>query len=166
MYVVNEHSDTVDVIDLGTMKVVHTMNVGQEGQALVYVAGAVTSGDGTQNLGRQGIASEPALNKLVAVSSKGPGSEQANATRSALITVRPLAGFDMFQIIGRNLRLNGSYTASASCLACKGVQIPLVSFNATTPTQSGCGVAPQVLGFFAFKGVYDLESVQIREMRS
>ena len=35
MYIVNEHSDTVDVIDTATYKILHTMNVVQEGQALI-----------------------------------------------------------------------------------------------------------------------------------
>lgn len=50
IYAVNEHSDTVDVIDTSSLSVVDTLKVGQEGQALIYVAGAVTSGDGKQIL--------------------------------------------------------------------------------------------------------------------
>jgi YVTN family beta-propeller protein len=113
MHVVNEHSDTVNVIDLITMKVVHTMLVSQEDQALIYVAGAVPSGPGTQNLGTLGIATKPALNKLVPIS--GP---KEHPEASALVTVRPLPGLDMFQIIGRSMQLNTSYTATASCLEC------------------------------------------------
>jgi YVTN family beta-propeller protein len=50
LYVVNEHTDTVDFISLETWSIVKTVKVGQEGQALVYVANAVPNGDGTQNL--------------------------------------------------------------------------------------------------------------------
>ena len=94
MYIVNEHSDTVDVVDTATLKVVHSMNVGQEGQALIYMAEAVTSGSGTQNLGRQGLDMR-VDNSLI------PISDQQNA--SALVTVRTPVGLDMVQIIGRNL---------------------------------------------------------------
>ncbi len=44
MYALNEHSDTVDFIDLASMTVEKTVKVGQEGQALVYVANAVPEG--------------------------------------------------------------------------------------------------------------------------
>jgi YVTN family beta-propeller protein len=92
MFIVNEHSDTVDAIDTATLRVVQTWNVGQEGQALIYVSGAVPDGDGTQNLGTQGLTGKPALNKLVPVASAThPGG-------GALVTVRPLPGVDMFQV--------------------------------------------------------------------
>jgi len=55
VYVVNEHSDSVDIIDTASRARVDTLPTGQEGQALVYVAGAVPQGPGTQNLGRQGL---------------------------------------------------------------------------------------------------------------
>lgn len=162
MYIVNEHSDTVDFVDLtvAPMRVIKTLNVGQEGQALVYVAGAVPEGDGMQNLGRQGLLGRPALNKILALD----GSIHSNGTApSALVTIRPQQGLDMFQVIGRNLRLNTTYSVSASCLACKGAQVPLVDFSASVPTSVGCGTAPQVLAFFKFNGVYDFGSLRIHE---
>jgi YVTN family beta-propeller protein len=160
MYVVNEHTDTVDFISLETWSVVKTVKVGQEGQALVYVANAVPNGNGTQNLGTQGLSENPATNKLVNVRSSGV--HHNNAT--ALITIRPEPGLDMFQVIGRNLKLNRTYIASASCLNCNGLQIPLVNFTASTPTSMGCGTAPQVLAFFNFFGVYDADTLQVTEV--
>ncbi|KAH8883102.1 40-residue YVTN family beta-propeller repeat protein [Thozetella sp. PMI_491] len=157
MYIVNEHSDTVDFVDLSTMRVVDTVYVGQEGQALIYVADAVPSGSGTQNLGVQGLMGKAAFNKLLSVE----GNHSADAT--ALITIRPEQGLDMFQVIGRNLKLNATYTASASCLGCNGVKIPLVDFSASQATTAGCGNAPQVLAFFKFNGVYDAETLEISE---
>ena len=156
MYIVNEHSDTVDFVDLASMTVTKTVNVGQEGQALIYVADAVPQGSGTQNLGRQGLFAQPAANKLVQVQGEAPNG-------TALVTVRPQNGLDMFQIIGRSLKLNATYTASAVCLNCSGARIPLVDFVASTPTTTGCGGAPQVLAFFKFQGVYDLDSVQVTQ---
>lgn len=162
LYLVNEHSDTVDVVDLTTptFDILHTLDVGQEGQALVYVSNAVPSGNGTQNLGTQGLAGAPAVNKLVAVNGS---ASHPNAT--ALVTVRPEVGLDMFQVIGRNLRLNATYEVSAACRACSGVKIPLLEFTAAVPTpgEARCATAPQVLGFFKFNGVYDVDSLEVYE---
>ena len=165
MYILNEHSDTVDVADLTSwpFKVINTMNVGQEGQALIYVSNAVPSGDGHQNLGKQGLTGQPATNLLVSVDEVRKQSTWGNVSASALVTVRPAAGLEMFQVIGRNLELNASYVASASCFQCRGARIPLVEFVASTPTPGmmGCGGAPQVLAFFKFDGVYDINSLKI-----
>lgn len=153
MYIVNEHSDTVDVVDTATLKVIHTLNVGQEGQALIYVAQAVTSGSGMQNLGRQGLDMR-VDNRLL------PVTRQQNA--SALVTVRSSAGLDMVQVIGRNLKVNTTYELSASCNSCNGTRVPLVSFTGQ-PNAMGCATAPQVLSFLKFHDVYDLESVQVEQ---
>jgi hypothetical protein len=69
------------------------------------------------------------------------------------------------QVIGRNLKQNGSYVASAVCAACGGARVPLVEFQATVPVHgmAGCATAPQVLAFLKFNGVYDIDSVQVAE---
>ncbi|GME38762.1 Nitrous oxide reductase [Neofusicoccum parvum] len=161
LYVVNEHSDTVDVVDLTapSFPVVRTLRVGQEGQALIYVSGAVPAGaDATRNLGAQGLDGRaPVVNKVVRVG--------ARANASALVTVRPAVGLDMFQVVGRSLRLNATYEVSAACVGCGGVRIPLLEFTASMPVpgEDGCATAPQVLGFFKFNGVYDVDSLQVCE---
>lgn len=152
MYIVNEHSDTVDVADTATLKVIDTLNVGQEGQALIYVAEAVTSGSGTQNLGRQGLDMR-IDNSLI------PVLDQRNA--SALVTVRSSTGLDMVQVIGRNLQPNTTYEVSASCNNCNGIRVPLVSFTGQSNAM-GCATAPQVLSFLKFHGVYDIDTVQVK----
>lgn len=158
MYIVNEHSDTVDFVKLATMTVEKTVNVGQEGQALIYVAGAVPEGAGTQGLGRQGLFPQPNLNKLIA------GEPSGNKTPTALVTIRPQPGLDMFQVIGRDLEPNATYGISGSCLRCNGVQVPLVEFSATTPANADCGTAPQVLAFLKFSGVYDVGSLRLQRL--
>ena len=157
MYTVNEHSDTVDVIDTQSLSVIHTMKVGQEGQALVYVAGAVTSGNGTQNLTRQGL-DKRIENRLLAVTN--------STSATALITVRELVGVDMLQIIGRDLEINKTYVARAVCRTCNGGAVPLVDFKAVVPVvgHAGCAVAPQVLSFLKFFDVYDLETLTLELM--
>lgn len=160
MYIVNEHSDTVDVVDLqNEFRVIETLDVGQEGQALIYVAGAVPNGDGTKNLGRQGLNGR-AANVLLTV--EDPKPDGKNVTATALITVRPADGLDMFQVIGRNLKLNTTYTIEGKSVK-HNVSIPLLDFTPTGITRTGCGSAPQVLGFFKFRDVYDLESLKLLE---
>lgn len=159
MYIVNEHSDTVDFVGLSTMTVEKTVNVGQEGQALIYVAGAVPEGygAGTKGLGHQGLFSRPTLNKIVT------GERRGNKTPTALVTIRPQLGLDMFQVIGRDLEFNATYTISGSCWRCNELQIPLVEFSAIAPTNVDCGTAPQVLAFFKFNGVYDVGSLHLQK---
>ncbi|ATY59192.1 40-residue YVTN family beta-propeller repeat [Cordyceps militaris] len=167
LYILNEHSDTVDEVDLTARPpaVVRTLNVGQEGQALVYVAGAVPHGNGTANLGRQGLQDAPAANKIITLRAHKGHKGHKGPTPSALVTVRKQGGLDMVQVIGRDLRLNTTYTVSAACLRCGGHRIPLVDFAPTVPTQgtAGCGTAPQVLVFVKFFGVYGLESLTLTE---
>jgi YVTN family beta-propeller protein len=160
MYIVNEHSDTVDVVDLhDSFRVIEALNVGQEGQALIYVAGAVPTGGGTQNLGNQGLLGQTD-NILLTV--KNPSPSTKNETATALVTVRPAVGLDMFQVIGRNLNLDSTYTIEAK-IQKANISIPLLDFKATGMTRSGCGSAPQVLAFFKFRDVYDLDSLQLLE---
>ncbi|KAH8808831.1 nitrous oxide reductase [Xylogone sp. PMI_703] len=154
LFVVNEHSDTMDIINTATQRIIKTVVVGQESQALIYVAGAVTSGDGTQNLGRQGLDMPPVENKIIPVRGTKGGS--------ALLTVRETNGLDMVQLIGRNLEVNTTYVMSASCHGCKGAQVPLLRFTGNPDKTDGCATAPQVLGFFLFMDVYDINSVIIK----
>ncbi|KAJ6782988.1 hypothetical protein PWT90_10304 [Aphanocladium album] len=167
MYILNEHSDTVDEVDLTVRPpaIVRTLNVGQEGQALVYVAGAAPDfKNSTETLVRQGLHGTPASNKLITLQGALSGPETKHAA-SALVTVRQQDGLDMFQVIGRDLPLGRTYTVSAACLTCGGHQIPLVDFKPTVPGKTGCGTAPQVLAFFKFFGVYDLDSLTMTEAK-
>lgn len=159
MYVVNEHSDTMDVISTSSLTIVDTVRVGQESQALIYVAGAVTSGAGTQGLGTQGLDMAPVENKIIPVEGTSDGT--------ALLTVRQAQGLDMVQLIGRSLELNTTYELSASCFNCRGGQVPLMQFTGSpTLDHEGCATAPQVLGFFLFREVYDINTVTIRPVQA
>jgi YVTN family beta-propeller protein len=163
MYIINEHSDTVDVVDTSLMKVVDTIAVGQESQALIYVPNAISSDLSSQaqsreNLSRQGLGMR-VESKLLPVFDGNGTKPNANAQ----VTVRQIAGLDMVQVIGRNLVLNRTYTLSAECRRCRGARLPLVSFNASMPTTSGCGSAPQTLAFLRFFDVYDMSTVEVRE---
>lgn len=144
VYVVNEHSDTVDVIDTASRTIVDTLHVGQEGQALVYVANAVPSGAGTQNLTRQGLDEQVANAPAQVVD--GPGKVE--------VTVRAVNGLDMLELSGSGLTANEKYTAYAGH---GDDQIPLLSF-----TTDAKGAQPQALAFLQFFGVYDPASVTVR----
>lgn len=139
---VNEHSDSVDVIDTASRTRVDTLRVGQEGQALVYVASAVPNGNGRQHLGRQG-SDLPVRN---AAATSGPGKAE--------LTVRQVKGLDMVQLQGSGLTPNATYTASARH---GHDRIPLLSFNA-----DAAGAVPQALAFTKFLGVYDINTLQVR----
>lgn len=157
MYWVNEHSDTMDVVDTSSLEVIASIPVGQESQALVYVAGAVTNNaTGTEGLTQQGLGKR-CENRLVSVTN--------STTATALFTIRQLDGLDMVQIIGRTLLLNQTYVATAACKSCNGGRLQLVSFKATQPmpNKEGCAVAPQVLSFLPFFENYDIESIQLEK---
>jgi YVTN family beta-propeller protein len=158
MYTVNEHSDILDVIDTYSLKVIASVPVGQESQALVYIANAVPlPATGKENLGTQGLQKR-CENRLIGVT---------NSTRaSALVTIRQLEGVDMLQIIGRTLELNQTYVATAACKGCNGGRNQLVTFKATTPAPNtlDCAVAPQILSFLPFFTNYDVDSLEIHKV--
>lgn len=143
VYVVNERSDSVDIIDTASRRRTGTLRVGQEGQALVYVAGAVPTGSGTQNLTRQGL-DQPVLNADAAVS--GPGR--------MTVTVRSVKGLDMVQVQGSGLTPGATYTAYARH---DEERLPLLSFRA-----DATGAVAQALAFVKFLGVYDIASVEVQ----
>lgn len=141
----------MDVAHLSTLRVIDTVSIGQELQALICVSSAVPWRAGTQGLERKGLGLW-VKNILIPVLSRDSGWK-----RSALLTVRSTVGLDMFHLIGRDLVLNWTYVAEAELEAkhwgCRGVTIPLVAFNATSKAVDGCGVASQVAGLFKFSGV-------------
>lgn len=136
VYVGLEKSDTVDVIDTATRTVVATVAVGQEPQAVVYVAGAAGGVADRATLGRQGLA--PGTRSVPVDIRRSPGTLEA--------TIRPVDGVDMVQLQGRQLAPNGRYTAYGDR---GGDLVPLVEFAADER-----GAAPQVLAFLRFGGVY------------
>ncbi len=144
VYVVNEHSDSVDVIDTTTRARTDTLRVGQEGQALVYVAGAVPRGHGTQHLTRQGL--DQSVRNADTHVTAGPGTVG--------LTVRTVAGLDMVQLQGSGLTPGATYRVSAEH---DNTRLPLLDITA-----DATGAVPQALAFLKFLGIYDLTSVQVR----
>ena len=144
VYVVNEKSDTVDIIDTRTHKVVKTLHVGQEGQGLVYVAGAVTSGTGTQHLGSQGLGFR--VENAAATVESSPGSADVN--------VRAVHGTDQLEVQAKGLTPGATYTAYGRR---NSELVPLVSFTADAK-----GAVAQAIAFLRFFGVYDSGDITVR----
>ncbi len=144
VYVVNEKSDVVDVINTATNTVVDHIANGQESQALVYIANAVPRGPGTAGLTRQGLAKKVTNTNLTVGSGK------------AQVTVRALNGLDMVQVEASGLAPNTSYTLYGRKNA-RTAGTKLLSF-----TSDAKGKEPQALGFTYFFGVYDPAAVIIQ----
>jgi YVTN family beta-propeller protein len=148
MYVDMEKSDRVDVISTATNKVIGTLNVGQEPQALVYVPDAVPAGTtdaGTQNLGTQGLG-QPGVDVPTTLPNGSPG-ETLNPVlgKPFEATVRPVAGLDMIELEVRNQKPSTTYEAYS--VAANGTESPIVSFSTDAN-----GDNFQVLAFTLFNG--------------
>ncbi|KAH9207121.1 nitrous oxide reductase [Leptodontidium sp. 2 PMI_412] len=134
MYWANEHSDTVDVVDVSTM-------------TLVFVANAVppsSNTTGRENLGRQGL-DKRVENRLISVT---------NSTKAtALFTSRELEGLDMTYVA----------TAICHGCSAEVARFTIVKFKAIVPIpgELGCVVAPQVLSFLPFFDNYDIDSLEL-----
>jgi YVTN family beta-propeller protein len=89
-----ENQDAVIEIDTLTNKIIATIPVGQQPQALVYVPGAVPTGDGTANMVSLSVAGNAAHLRLMAP----PGS--ANEASATVSFKTNLVGAQVAQTIG------------------------------------------------------------------
>jgi YVTN family beta-propeller protein len=138
VYVAMQKSDAVDVIDTASDTVVATLHVGQDPQALVYVAGAVPRGDGRRGLTRQGLGHRV---ETLPVEVRG-------TTGSAKVTVRQGDGVDLLDFAAQQLPAKAVLTAygvrpDGSAAALRQIQ--------ADPT----GGVDQALAFTDFFGVYE-----------
>lgn len=144
MYVSMEKSDSLDVIDTATNSVIHTLAIGQEPQALVYVPNASPQDNapnlGTQRLGQQG-------HDVPSTLPDGTAGETLDPVlgRHLEATIRPVAGVDMLDVQARDLRPATTYDAFQ--VGADGSRTRMVRF--TTDAQ---GMAPYVLAFTIFTG--------------
>jgi YVTN family beta-propeller protein len=100
-----ENQDAVIAIDTHTNKVLATIPVGQQPQALVYVPNAVPQGEGTANLTPLGEAGKAAHLTLVAA----PASDDRSAAH-ATVSVNSLGALDLLQMAESGLKPGQSYT--------------------------------------------------------
>ncbi len=102
VYVGLENQDTVVAVDTMTNKVLATIPIGQQPQALVYVPEAVPTGDGAANLMPLAEAGKAA--HLTLIAPEGSGSA-AHAT----VSVNSLGPLDLLQIAASGLKPGQMY---------------------------------------------------------
>jgi YVTN family beta-propeller protein len=102
VYIVLENGDAVQVIDTATNRVIDTIKSGQMGQALVYVANAVPSGDGSIGLTRQNVGLRIEEQKITVVG----GGE-------ATVILRELIGVDSVEVDATGLTPGAKYNVYA-----------------------------------------------------
>jgi YVTN family beta-propeller protein len=136
VYVGLENRDAVAAIDTRTNAVLATVPVGQQPQALVYVADAVPAGEGTANLTPLGETGNAAHLTLIA---PGGGGNPARAT----VSVNALGPLDLLQVAASGLKPGQAYTLwlVTSRTAPFGRKEALVTFKANP---SGAQIAQAV----------------------
>lgn len=137
LYVALQNSDALDVIDTATDAVIHTMRIGQDPMALVYVAGAVPSGNGRRGLTHQGLDRRI---KNLTVQIRG-------VTGRATLTVRQLDQIDQLVLNARGLPANRTFTIEG--IRPDGKATPLFSTEANAR-----GSVDQALAYTQFLDVY------------
>lgn len=137
LYIVLQKSDAMDIVDTATNKVIKTLRVGQDPQALIYVAGAVTEGDGTAGLGQQGLGHE-VENIAIKVMDASGASASAN--------IRRVAGVDEIDITARGLPAGEDFTVFAQG---DDFSVPI-----RTVTAGQNGVVGEALAYTNFFDIY------------
>lgn len=102
LYVALENGNHAVAIDTLTNKVIANIPVGQTTQALVYVPGAVPSGDGTDNLVPLGEATNTEHIRLEAAGTALPAAQASAAVNS-------LGLLDLLEIAARGLASGAQY---------------------------------------------------------
>jgi YVTN family beta-propeller protein len=103
MFVGLENQDAVAAIDTHTNRVIATIPVGQQPQALVYVPGAVPHGDGTTNLTPLAHAGDAVHLTLVAPASGASGGH-------ATVSVNAIGPLDLLEAAVSRLKPGRTYT--------------------------------------------------------
>jgi YVTN family beta-propeller protein len=102
IYVALENGNHVVAIDTLTNKVIANIPIGQTTQALVYVPGAVPSGDGTDNLVPLGEAANTGHVRLEAAGTELPSAQ-------ASVAVNSLGLLDLVEIAAKGLASGAQY---------------------------------------------------------
>lgn len=143
VYVALQKSDAVDIIDTATNQVVKTLRVGQDPQALVYVADAVPEGadavpEGGANLANQGLDMR-VENLPIEVRDIDGAKGSAN--------IRSVSELDEIDIAARGLPANKTFTVYAA----KGSSVQALR----DVTANAGGVVGEALAYVDFFGNYD-----------
>jgi YVTN family beta-propeller protein len=84
IYIGIENGDSLTAIDTQTNKVIADVPIGQAPQAIVYVPGAVTEGNGMQGLQPLGVAGEAAHLALAPLKQSGAADESSTAAPTSV----------------------------------------------------------------------------------
>jgi YVTN family beta-propeller protein len=133
IYVALQKSDAVDVIDTSTNEVINTLKVGQDPQALVYVAGADPEGSGKSNLTQQGIGK-----RIENFNLEVRGVQSGSGTAS----IREVMGLEEIDVAANGLPANQAFTVYAS-----DGENEVALMEATS---NGEGMIPEALAFTKF----------------
>lgn len=133
IYVALQKSDAVDVIDTSTNEVINTLKLGQDPQALVYVAGADPEGGGQSNLTQQGIGK-----RIENFDLQVRGVESGSGTAS----IREVMELEEIDVAASGLPANQGFTVYAS-----DGENEVALMQATS---NGEGMIPEALAFTKF----------------
>ena len=136
VYVGLENGDAAEAIDTLSNKIIATIPTGQTPQALVYVANAVATGDGTANLSPLGVAGQALHIELISPSGAGSNGR-------ATVAVNSLGVSDLLQIAAAGLQPGQEYELSLvdSLVKPGASRIGLTKFRANP---SGAAVAQAI----------------------
>jgi hypothetical protein len=136
VYVALENGEHAVAIDTLSNKIIANIPIGQTTQALVYVPGAVPSGDGTSNLTPLGVAGEVLRIEMLPPSGKGSNAR-------ATVAVNSLGVIDLLQITVAGLEPSQEYQLSLveSLIKPNATRIGLTKF---TTNPSGAAVAQAI----------------------
>jgi YVTN family beta-propeller protein len=140
VFVALQKSDAVDVIDTASDKVIKTLRVGQDPQALVYVADAVPTGSGRQRLGRQGLGRRV---QTMPVSIRGAAGQA-----KAKVTVREVDALDELDFTASGLPPKSTFTAF-------GVRADGQATSLRELSADPKGAVDEALAFARFFGIYE-----------
>jgi YVTN family beta-propeller protein len=157
VYVGLENSDAVLAIDTLNNKVIATIPIGQTPQALVYVPGAVATGDGTANLTPLGVAGQALHIEMLP-------PDGASSNGRATVAVNSLGVIDLLQIAVAGLQPGQEYQLflADSLTKSDANRIALTKFTANP---SGAAVAQAIGPLRTVVGTADGAAGQQSEQR-
>lgn len=154
VYVGLEDQDAVDVIDTATNTVIKTIPIGQMPQALVYVANAVPSGPGTQNLKTVRVGLPSVKIKLGVPDKPFAFLPAALKGLSAHVIVRSLEGTDDLTLKADGLTPGAQYNLflTESAVAPFGMMQHVLDFKADAKGKAEASAMTSVFDAFTLRG--------------
>ncbi|WP_019008503.1 YncE family protein [Deinococcus aquatilis] len=154
VYVGLEDQDAVDVIDTASNTVITTIPIGQMPQALVYVANAVPSGPGTQNLKTVRVGLPSVKIKLGVPDKPFAFLPAALKGLSAQVIVRSLEGTDDLTLKAEGLTPGAQYNLflTESAVAPFGMMQHVLDFKADAKGKAEASAMTSVFDAFTLRG--------------